>query len=179
VFSLEKHTCQEKVLSSLNERNEFLSMITGKKLGSDEVLFFNRRKFESAKKEEIKELIRREYAFMLLDTNRRTGKQNVQDVLKACLPPAKNIRDRNIRVKLAAGRIGLGDKLKTPVKDLTDAEYVFLEYAAARLKQPMLIVIDAGFSGLNPAAVEVVCRQLKQDCLNKTATAIVLRRNEA
>ena len=179
LFSLEKHTCYEKVLSSLNQRNAFLAMITGNKLASDEVLFFNRRKFESAKKDEMKELIRREYAFMFLDPNRRTGKQRVRDVLKASLPSAKKVRDRNLRVKLAAGRIGLGDKLKTPVKDLSDAEYVLLEYAAARLQQPLLIVVDAGFSGLNPAAVAVVCRQLKQDCRNKTATVIVLRSNEA
>jgi len=178
IFAIEKHAYEEKYFSSLQERNAFLEMLAGRNLKKDELLIFNRRKFAPGKKEEIKELVRQEYAFVLCDFNHRQDKQRVRDWLKAALPQEKDARTRKLRVESAARRIGLGALLKTPLQELTDAQYVFLDYAAARLKHPLLLVVDAGFSGLNPKAIDVICRQLKQDCQNKTATVIVLRKKE-
>ncbi|MBC3888565.1 GAF domain-containing protein [Acetobacterium paludosum] len=175
LFSIEKHAYQKLLFSSSDEKETFLKMITGRKLKADELFFFNRRKFDFGKKEELKALVRREYAIMFEDPQRRYGNECVEVFLKAALWQVRDVRDKRIWAESTAKRIGLGNKLKTPVKKLSETEYIFLEYAAARIKHPMLIVVNAAWDGQVSTALEVVCNQLKQDCLNKTATAIVLK----
>jgi len=173
LFSIEKHEYKELFFSSEEDKDAFLKMISGEMLKTDEVLQFNRRKFYSSMKAELNQLRRQEYAIIFAHPKYRYANKSVQAVLKELFLGARD--DKGIKVTEATEKVGLRDKLKTSVKKLTDAHYVFLEYAGALIKSPMLIIVNTPFVGLDAAAVEEVCHRLKQDCLNKTATVIVLR----
>lgn len=171
LFSIEKHAYEEAFFSAPEEKDLFLKMITGRILGINEVLTFNRRTFNASKKTEFKELRNQEYAEIFKKPKDRQLNKSVAAVLKLAL---LRTRDKLLRIDEVAEKAGFRDKLKTHVKDLTDTEYVRLEYAVAQVKHPMLIIVNQPFEGLETTAYEALCNQLKQDCQNKTVTAIVL-----
>jgi len=171
LFSIEKHGYEEVLFSSTEEKDAFLKMITGKNLGTNEVLTFNRRTFNATKKAEFKELRNQEYAEIFRNSKDRYLNKSVAAVLKLALLRA---RDKVTRVSHVAEKAGLEQMLKKLIKDLTDDQYVRLEYAVAQIKHPMLIIVNTPFKGLEAAAYNTLCNQLKQDCLNKTITVILL-----
>ncbi|KNZ41598.1 GAF domain-containing protein [Acetobacterium bakii] len=171
LFAIEKHAYEEVSFVSAEAKKSFLNMITGQTLGTHEVLTFNRRSFNASKKAEFKELRNREYAEIFKNPKDRYLNKSVAAVLKLALLRAK---DKLMRIDEVAKKAGFQDKLKTPVKDLTDDEYVRLEYAVAQVKHPMLMIVNPPFKGFSGAAYEALCNQLKQDCQHKTLTALVL-----
>ena len=70
--------------------------------------------------------------------------------------------------------IGLDDHLKSPIKDLTDAQCIRLEYGMARIRRPKLIIVNTPPQGLSPAVYQLMCQRLKKDCQKKAVTVIVL-----
>lgn len=175
LFSIEKHGYKEVLFSSLDDKDAFLKMISGKALGKDDVLLFNRRTFNASMKPELKLLRGQEYAIIFAHPKDRYANKTVQAVLEKYF---LQIRNKLIGIAEVAQKIGLQNKLKTSVKNLTDTEYVYLEYAAAQIKRPMLIIVNTPLSGLDPAAYEELCNRLKQDALNKKVTVIVLSRSQ-
>ncbi|HEY5558042.1 GAF domain-containing protein [Acetobacterium sp.] len=172
LFSIEKHGYKEFCFSSTKEKDTFLKMICGEKLEKDQVLVFNRRKFNASMKAELKVLRSQEYSEIFLPPKYRDTNKSVETVLRKHF---LYVRNRSKRIVDLAEKVGLQHKLKTIVKNLTDAEYVLLEYAVALIKEPMLIIVNTPIDGLDKDAYEAVCNRLKQDCLNKMITVIVLR----
>ena len=171
LFSIEKHDYLELLFSSVVEKEALRQMICGESLGEDEVLLFNRRKFSAAMKAELNQLRLQEYAVLFADGKFRERSQSVQDVLKTFFGRS---REKETQVSEAVEKAGLQELLRTPVKNLMDADYVKLEYAMAMAKHPMLLIVNPPFDGLDRSAWEALCADLKRDCLNKTVTVIVL-----
>lgn len=175
LFSIEKNAYKEVFFSSPGEKDAFLKLINGERLQKNDILHFNRRRFKSSMYPELKQLRIQEYSEIFKHPKGRYMNKSVETVIKAVM-----LRDRVKMVRAAeiAQKVGLQDKLKTPVKKLTDEEYVLLEYVVAGIKRPMLIIVNTPFPGLDPSAYEGLCNRLKQDCLDKITTVIVLRQQK-
>ena len=172
LFSIEKHEYREMLFPSEKEKDAFIKMILGETLQPDESLTFNRRNFNSSMKTELKNLRKREYGLILTHGKHRNENKSVLAILKK---HSSRFMDKETWATEVAKKAGLQAKLKLPAKNLTDAEYISLEYAAIQTKAPMLIIVNTPYDGLDTADYEEICNKVKQDCLNKTITAIVLR----
>jgi len=174
-FAVEKNGFAEKVFASPAEKNAFLKKISGLSLEPNERLIFNRITFTRDKQEQLKRLRKQEYAIIFENAHLRYAKTRVSTVLIAVL---LQLRENRVNLNTVAKMMGLHDKLKTRINDLTDAEYTRLEYGMARIRRPKLVIVNTPPRGLNPATYRVMCNRLKKDCQKKAITAIVLRINE-
>lgn len=171
LFAIERNGYQEKSFSTETEKKAFLKKITGQNLEPNERLIFNRKTFTADKQEQLKRLRKQEYAIIFEKPQRRHAKIRVSAVLLALL---LQVRENRVNLTTVAKMMGLQDKLKTRIADLSDAEYIRLEYGMARIRRPKLIVVNTPPPGLNPAAYTILCNRLKKDCQKKAATVIVL-----
>lgn len=171
IFAIEKNGYKEKSFGTQKEKNAFLKKITGLNLEPNERLIFNRKTFTSDKQEQLKRLRKQEYAIIFEKPHLRYSKTRVNTILIALL---LHFRENRVNLNEVAKMMGLQDKLKTRIKDLTDAEYIRLEYGMARIRQPKLIIVNTPPKGLSPAVYKVLCNRLKKDCQKKSATTIVL-----
>ena len=174
-FAVEKNGFKEKAFASQAEKNAFLKKISGLSLEPNERLIFNRITFTKDKQEQLKRLRKQEYAIIFENPHRRHAKTRVNTVLLALL---LDLREKRVNLNTVANMMGLQNKLKTRIKDLTDAEYIKLEYGMARIRQPKLVIINTPPQRLNPDAYMILCNRLKKDCQKKAVTVIVLRINE-
>jgi len=172
LFSIEKHDYKELFFPSAGEKDAFLKMISGELLQKKDILVFNRRNFNASMKAELKLLRSQEYAEIFSHPKYRNTNRSVEAVLKAHL---LRVGDKMIQAADLAEKVGLQNKLKTTVKKLTDHDYVFFEYAVALIKKPMLVIVNAPFEGLDRTACEALNQRLKEDCLKKMITVIVLQ----
>ena len=171
LFAIERNGYQEKSFRTENEKKIFLKKITGQNLDPHERLIFNRKTFTSDKQEQLHRLRKQEYAIIFEKPQRRHAKIRVSSVLLALL---LQVRENRVNLNTVAKMMGLQDKLKTRIADLTDAEYIRLEYGMARIRRPKLIIVNTPPSGLNSQAYGVLANRLKKDCQKKATTAIVL-----
>jgi energy-coupling factor transporter ATP-binding protein EcfA2 len=170
-FAVEKNGFTEKAFASPAERNAFLKKILGLSLEPNERLIFNRITFTRDKQEQLKRLRKQEYAIVFENPHLRYAKTRVSTVLIALL---LQLRENRVNLNNVAKMLGLHEKLKTRISDLSDAEYIRLEYGMARIRRPKLVIVNLPPRGLNPAAYQVMCNRLKKDCQKKAVTVIVL-----
>ena len=171
IFAVEKNGFKEISFASQTEKNAFLKKITGLSLEPKERLIFNRITFTRDKQEQLKRLRQQEYAIIFEYPHMRQAKSQVRSVLLALL---LRVREKRVNLHSVAKMIGLDDKLKSPIKDLTDAQYIRLEYGMARIRRPKLIIVNTPPQGLSPAVYQLMCQRLKKDCQKKAVTVIVL-----
>ena len=171
IFAVEKNGFKEISFASQTEKNAFLKKITGLSLEPKERLIFNRITFTRDKQEQLKRLRQQEYAIIFENPHLRQAKSQVRTVLLALL---LRLREKRVNLHSVAKMIGLDDKLKSPIKDLTDAQYIRLEYGMARIRRPKLIIVNTPSQGLSPAVYQLMCQRLKKDCQKKAVTVIVL-----
>ncbi|AFA48550.1 Mbeg1-like protein [Acetobacterium woodii] len=170
IFAIEKNRYLEKSFSSFNEKNAFLQKISGLSLEPNERLIFNRIIFTADKKKQLKHLRNQEYAIIFENPHLRDESIPVKGLLIKLL---FQLREKQINLNKIATMIDLQNKLKTPIKELSDAEYIRLEYGIARIRRPQLIIVNTPPERLKKTAYDVLCRQLKKDCTKKSATVIV------
>jgi energy-coupling factor transporter ATP-binding protein EcfA2 len=176
LFSIEKHAYKEVDFADALAKNDFLRKITGENLSDGEVLIFNRRKFSPSMQARLKNLRQQDYGIICTSPKRRLSRETVEKMLESALRRSPKKGDLAVQTSHILKRIGLADHLTTPVCQLTDEQYLLLEYGIACCRRPMLIILDLPLSGnFSPGAVESLCRYLHEDCRKKTATAIVLR----
>ena len=171
IFAVEKNGFKEISFASQTEKNAFLKKITGLSLEPKERLIFNRITFTRDKQEQLKRLRQQEYAIIFENPHLRQAKSQVRTVLLALL---LRLREKRVNLHSVAKMIGLDDHLKSPIKDLTDAQYIRLEYGMARIRRPKLIIVNTPPQGLSPAVYQLMCQRLKKDCQKKAVTVIVL-----
>ncbi|WP_303867813.1 GAF domain-containing protein [Acetobacterium wieringae] len=172
LFAIERNGFMEKTFHMENEKKAFLKKITGQHLEPNERLIFNRKTFTSDKQEQLHRLRKQEYAIIFEKPQRRHAKIRVSAVLLALL---LQVRENRINLTTVAKMMGLQDRLKTRIADLSDAEYIRLEYGIARIRRPKLIIVNTPPPGLNPQAYGVLANRLKKDCQKKATTVIVLK----
>lgn len=170
-FAVEKNGFTEKAFASPAEKNAFLKKISGLSLEPNERLIFNRITFTRDKQEQLKRLRKQEYAIIFENPHLRHAKTRVSTVLIALL---LQLRENRVNLNTVAKMMGLHDKLKTRINDLTDAEYIRLEYGMARIRRPKLVIVNSLPQGLDLAVYRVLCNRLKKDCQKKAVTVIVL-----
>lgn len=170
IFAIEKNHYLEKSFTSVEEKNTFIKKISGLSLEPNERLIFNRITFTAAKQEQLKHLRNQEYVVIFEHPYLRESNTSVKRLLIKLL---FYLRENRVNLNKVATMIGLQNKLKTPIKDLSDAEYIRLEYATARIRRPKLIIVNTPPEGLKNAAYSVLCKQLKKDCAKKSTTVIV------
>ncbi|WP_373484674.1 GAF domain-containing protein [Acetobacterium malicum] len=170
-FAVEKNGFTEKAFASPAEKNAFLKKISGLSLEPNERLIFNRITFTRDKQEQLKRLRKQEYAIIFENPHLRHAKTRVSTVLIALL---LQLRENRVNLNTVAKMMGLHDKLKTRINDLTDAEYIRLEYGMARIRRSKLVIVNSLPQGLNLAVYRVLCNRLKKDCQKKAVTVIVL-----
>lgn len=173
-FAVEKNGYMEKGFASQTDKKAFLKKISGLSLEPNERLIFNRITFTPDKQDQLKRLRKQEYAMIFENPHLRYAKIRVNAVLIGLL---LQLRENRINLDRVAKMIGLDDKLKSPIKDLSDAEYIRLEYGMARIRRPKLIIVNTPPQGLRPALYRVLCDRLKKDSQKKAATVVVLRNN--
>lgn len=174
IFAVEKYGYLEKNFVTQEEKNSFLKKILGQSLETDERLIFNRVTFTKDKQEQLKQLRKLEYAIIFENPYLRHTKTRVNTVLIALF---LHLRENRINLHTVAKMMGLEDKLNTPIKDLSDAEYIRLEYGQIRIRQPQLIIVNTPPRDVSTAAFLALCSRLKKDCQKKVATVIVLTNN--
>lgn len=170
-FAVEKNGFTEKAFASPAEKYAFLKKISGLSLEPNERLIFNRITFTRDKQEQLKRLRKQEYAIIFENPHLRHAKTRVSTVLIALL---LQLRENRVNLNTVAKMMGLHDKLKTRINDLTDAEYIRLEYGMARIRRSKLVIVNSLPQGLNLAVYRVLCNRLKKDCQKKAVTVIVL-----
>lgn len=168
-FAVEKNTYQQMVFQSVGEKNGFLRKISGYDLEPNERLIFNRKTFKAGMDEALKRLRKQEYAIIFENPGLRRSSTRVKTHLFSLL---LEMKERQISLRCIARMMGLEDKLKTAIKDLSDAEYLRLEYGMARLKTPMLVVVDLPPDGFKEHAVTALQNRLKKDCEKKILTVV-------
>lgn len=171
IFAVEKNGFKEKTFGSQTDKNAFLKKISGLSLEPNERLIFNRITFTCDKPEQLKRLRRQEYAVIFEHPQLRQARTRVSTVLMRLL---LQLRENRVNLSMVAKMMGLDGKLKTRIIDLSEAEYIRLEYGMARIRRPKLIIVNPPPRGLNPAAYQVMCNRLKKDCQKKAVTVIVL-----
>jgi len=170
-FAVEKNGFTEKAFASPAEKNAFLKKISGLSLEPNERLIFNRITFTRDKQEQLKRLRKQEYAIIFENPHLRHAKTRVSTVLIALL---LQLRENRVNLNTVAKMMGLHNKLKTRINDLTDAEYIRLEYGMARIRRPKLVIVNSLPQGIDLAVYRVLCNRLKKDCQKKAVTVIVL-----
>ncbi|WP_026394948.1 GAF domain-containing protein [Acetobacterium malicum] len=170
-FAVEKNGFTEKAFASPAEKNAFLKKISGLSLEPNERLIFNRITFTRDKQEQLKRLRKQEYAIIFENPHLRHAKTRVSTVLIALL---LQLRENRVNLNTVAKMMGLHNKLKTRINDLTDAEYIRLEYGIARIRRPKLVIVNSLPQGIDLAVYRVLCNRLKKDCQKKAVTVIVL-----
>jgi len=176
LFSIEKHNYKEIDFVDAAAKKDFLRKITGENLKEGEVLIFNRRKFLPSMQARLKNLRQQDYGIICARPGRRLLRETVGREMEIALRHSSNQGDLAVQASRIAERVGLADRLATPVCQLTEEEYLLLEYGVVCCRRPMLIILDLPLAGnFSSNASESLCRRLQQDCQNKTVTAIVLR----
>ncbi len=170
IFAVEKNGFKEKAFASQAEKNAFLKKISGLSLEPNERLIFNRITFTRDKQEQLKRLRKQEYAIIFENPHLRYAKTKVNAVLRTLL---LQLRENPINLYTVAKMMGLHAKLKTRIKDLSDAEYIRLEYGMARIRRPKLVIVNTPPQRLSPDHYTVLCSRLKKDCQKKAVTVIV------
>ena len=170
-FAVEKNGFTEKAFASPAEKNAFLKKISGLSLEPNERLIFNRITFTRDKQEQLKRLRKQEYAIIFENPHLQHAKTRVSTVLIALL---LQLRENRVNLNTVAKMMGLHNKLKTRINDLTDAEYIRLEYGMARIRRPKLVIVNSLPQGIDLAVYRVLCNRLKKDCQKKAVTVIVL-----
>jgi predicted ABC-type transport system involved in lysophospholipase L1 biosynthesis ATPase subunit len=175
LFAVEKNSYQEMLFESVADQFRFLRKITGLDLEPNERLIFNRKTFRNNMTEQLKRLRKQEYAIIFKNPSLRNSPTTVKRVLFSLL-----LQSRESRINLGriARMMGLDTKLKTSIRDLTDAEYIRLEYGMARLKTPLLVIVDTPPEGLKKSTVVALRNRLKKDCEKKLLTVVELRLNQ-